>query len=249
MAKESELIRRIHDLSERSERFSSITHSTFLTPAEQYEAEQWIRPKNINALFIGGSTDSERKIIVFYPEYMGNEEIHDDDYLSAVKITAGFGTPGHRDYLGSILGLGIKREWIGDIIIVDNIAYVICIPPANLTILSDLTHVSRYGVRCESVPVQDVPIPQKSVKRISFTVQSRRFDAILGCVFGISRSRAARLISSGAATLNYQECIKNDAFVDDGDVISARGFGKAVLIGQTGQSRKGRIFLSADRYI
>ena len=249
MAKESELIRRIRDLSERSERSSSVTHSTFLTPAEQYEAEQWIKPKNINAVFLGGTSDSERRIAVFYPEYMDKEEIKDADFLSAIKITAGFGTPGHRDYLGSILGLGIKREWIGDILINDNIAYVICLPPSNLTILSGLTHVSRYGVRCESVPVQEVPIPKKTVKQLSFTVQSRRFDAIIGCIFGISRTRAAKLISSGAATLNYQECLKNDAYVDDGDVISARGYGKAKLIGQTGQSRKGRIFLSAERYV
>ena len=249
MAKESELIRRIRDLSERSERSSSVTHSTFLTPAEQYEAEQWIKPKNINAVFLGGTSDSERRIAVFYPEYMEKEEIKDADFLSAIKITAGFGTPGHRDYLGSILGLGIKREWIGDILINDNIAYVICLPPSNLTILSELTHVSRYGVRCESVPVQEVPIPKKTVKQLSFTVQSRRFDAIIGCIFGISRTRAAKLISSGAATLNYQECLKNDAYVDDGDVISARGYGKAKLIGQTGQSRKGRIFLSAERYV
>ncbi len=249
MAKESELIRRIRDLSERSERSSSVTHSTFLTPAEQYEAEQWIKPKNINAVFLGGTSDSERRIAVFYPEYMDKEEIKDADFLSAIKITAGFGTPGHRDYLGSILGLGIKREWIGDILINDNIAYVICLPPSNLTILSELTHVSRYGVRCESVPVQEVPIPKKTVKQLSFTVQSRRFDAIIGCIFGISRTRAAKLISSGAATLNYQECLKNDAYVDDGDVISARGYGKAKLIGQTGQSRKGRIFLSAERYV
>ncbi|MBR0343507.1 MAG: hypothetical protein IJH64_14900 [Oscillospiraceae bacterium] len=249
MVKESELIRRMRDLNERSERSASVTHSTFLTPAEQYEAEQWIKPQNINAVFIGGSSDSERKIAVFYPVYMDKADIQDSDFLSAVKITAGFGTPGHRDYLGSILGLGIKREWIGDIIIVDNIAYVICLPPSNLTILSDLTHVSRYGVRCESVSVQEVPMPKMNVKHISFTVQSRRLDAVIGCVFGISRSRAAKLISSGAVTLNYQECMKNDAYVDDGDVISARGFGKAILIGQTGQSRKGRIFLSADRYI
>ena len=249
MAKESELIRRIRDLSDRSERSASVTHSNFLTPAEQYEAETWLKPKSINAVFIGGFSESERKIAVSYPDYLDKDQIQDADYLSVVKITAGFGSPSHRDYLGSILGLGLKREWIGDIIISDNIAYVICLPPSDLTILSDLTHVSRFGVRCESISFEDVPLPKKSVKELSFTVQSRRFDAIIGCVFGISRSRATKLISSGAATLNYQECMKNDAYVDDGDVISVRGFGKAKIVGQTGQSRKGRIFLSAERYV
>ena len=249
MAKESELIRRIRDLSERSEKTFSVTHSTFLTPAEQYEAEQWLIHKESHYLFDGGYEDAERKIAFFLPDYLSEEEFLLADYISAVKITAGFGSPGHRDYLGSVLGLGIRREWIGDIIITDNVAYIYCIPPSNSTIMNDLTHVSRYGVKCENIPINIIQAPKKNVKHISFTVQSRRFDAVLGCIFGISRSRAAKMIASGSAMLNYQECLKNDAYIDDGAVISARGYGKAVLVGQTGQSRKGRIFLEAERYM
>ena len=248
MAKESELIRRIRDLSERSEKTFSITHSSFLTPAEQYEVGLWLKNKSIRYTWNGGYADAERKIVFFHSEW-NEEDIQPEQYVSCIKITAGFGTPTHRDYLGSILGLGIRREWIGDIIVSGNTAYIMCLNPADATVANELTHVSRYGVKCEKIPLVSVPVPKKLVKPLSFTVQSRRFDAIVGCIFGISRSRAVKLIAGGQATLNYKECDKNDAYVEDGDVISVRGFGKAVLIGQSGQSRKGRLFLSAERYL
>ena len=248
MAKESELIRRIRDLSERSEKTSSVTHSTFLTPAEQYEVGLWLKNKGIRFCWDGGYSDSERKILFFIPEW-NDENLDTEKYISCVKITAGFGSPSHRDYLGSILGLGLRREWIGDIIVSDNIAYIMCLIPADTTITNDMTHVSRYGAKCEKIPLSFVPVPQKSVKQLSFTVQSRRFDTIIGCVFGISRSRAVKYIAAGHASLNYKECDKNDAYVEDGDVISVRGLGKAVIIGQSGQSRKGRLFISAERYL
>ena len=249
MAKDSELIRRIRDLQERSERSSSVTHSSFLTPAEQYEVDQWARYSGKNVRWYGGYPDAERKIVFFLPEWETESFDPADKYISSVKITTGFGSPSHRDYLGSILGLGLRREWIGDIIIEDSTAYVICLVPSDSTIISDLKHVSRFGVKCERTGIEEIPVLKKNVKFLSFTVQSRRFDAVTGSIFGISRSKAVRLIAAGNATLNYTECLKNDTYVNDGDVISLRGFGKARLIGQSGQSKKGRLFLTAERYI
>ena len=85
-------------------------------------------------------------------------------------------------------------------------------------------------------------------RTVTFTVQSSRFDTIVGAMFGMSRTAAARLIQSGLAQLNYTECIKLDTEVKEGDVISLRGHGKGVLSGTGGKSRKGRTFLTADIY-
>ncbi len=250
MAQETELIRRVKDLLQRCENSQTVTHSSFLTPAEQYEIQRWAEWSGADNLqFLGGFPDAERQIVFFLPDWFQEEDDPAEDILTCIKITAGFGIPGHRDYLGSILGLGIKREWLGDILIKDNIAYVLCLRPIHDTILSELSHVSRYGVRCEEIPLSLVPAPERSVRKVSFTVQSPRLDAIVGSVFGISRSHAARLITGGAVSLNYAECLKNDAAVREGDVLSVRGYGKAKLLGSTGQSRKGRTFLEAERYL
>lgn len=249
MAKESELIRRILDLQERADKTYTVTHTAFLTPAEQYEIEKWSLYSGIKGFWEGGYPDAERKIAFYTPNSDSVKDIDISQYISCVKIKAGFGTPSHRDYLGSIMGLGLRREWIGDIIIDGNTAYVFCLSPSQLTLINDLDHVSRYGVKCELIDPASVSVPEKNIKRITFTVQSRRFDAVLGCIFGISRSKAVKLIASGSAFLNYSECLNNDSFVSDGDVISVRGYGKARLIEESGQSRKGRLFLVAERYL
>ena len=250
MAQETELIRRAKDLLLRCERSQTVTHTSFLTPAEQYELQHWASwYKTGNLLFYGGFPGAERQAAFFLPDWFQEQDNPSEDVMACIRITAGFGTPGHRDYLGSILGLGIKREWIGDILISENTSYVLCLRPVHDTILSDFSHVSRFGVHCEEVPLQVIPAQQRTVRKISFTVQSPRLDTIVGSVFGISRSHAARLITGGAVSLNYSECMKNDAVVKEGDVFSVRGYGKAKLLGSTGQSRKGRTFLEAERYV
>ena len=250
MAQDADLIRRVQDLAERCERTQTVTHSSFLTPAEQYDIQQRYKRNGGNNLrFGGGCPGAERQVACFVPDWFPDEDDPFGEILACVKITAGFGTPGHRDYLGSVLGLGIRREWIGDILIFGDTAYIVCLKPVNETLLSDLDHVSRYGVRCESAQLSDIPVPEKKVKVVTFTVQSPRFDTVVGAVFGISRSHAVKLIAGGAASLNYAECTKNDATVNEGDIISVRGYGKAKMLSPSGQSRKGRTFLSAERYL
>ncbi|MBQ8994229.1 MAG: hypothetical protein IJ091_00265 [Oscillospiraceae bacterium] len=249
MAKETELIKRIIDLLNRADRTQTVTHSTFLTPAEQYELKQWSEQSGrTNFIFNGGYPDSERAILQVIPTWYESNTVPETP-LTAIRIITGFGTPSHRDYLGSILGLGLKREWIGDIIIKDSTAYVICLRPSEETLLRELTHVNKFGVKCEQIALGDIPISQKSVKSITFTVQSPRLDAVVGPVFGLSRSHGVKLISAGAVSLNYSVCIEKDAFVTENDIISVRGYGKAKLLGETGKSKKGRTFLLAERYI
>ena len=250
MAQETEFLRRIEDLAAQCERKNTVTHTQFLTPAEQFELSSWYRTHPYFRMIIGcGIEGCERNAAAILPEWMDENDDVFGSFLGCVKITAGFGSPGHRDYLGSILGLGIKREWIGDILIDGSEAYVICEKSVIPTILRELTHVSRYGVKCTELDLDDVPRPERKVKTVSFTVQSCRFDTVVGAVFGMSRSSAVKLIKGGLATLNYQECLKVDAEVDEGDVISLRGHGKAVMKEFSGKSKKGRTFVVFERYI
>ena len=77
-------------------------------------------------------------------------------------------------------------------------------------------------------------------------MQSLRFDAVLGETFRLSRTQAVKLIAAGAASLNYLPCLKNDASLSEGDVISLKGYGKATVAEIGGKSRKDRLFLTAE---
>lgn len=242
-----ELIRRAEDLARRCEKSGSVTHSVFLTPAEQYALQQWRPAADCTVRFHGGVENCERAAAFFLPDWMDPEDFDPAETIRCVKVTAHFGTPGHRDYLGSLMGLGVRREWLGDILIQDSVAHVLCLHTVEREILT-LEKVGRCGVKTVSVPLNEIPTPERKVRPVSFTVQSARFDAVLAGLFRLSRTAAADHIRAGDASLNYSECLRPDAPVEPGDVLSLRGYGKARVTELGGQSRKGRQFLTGEVY-
>lgn len=241
-----EFIKRITDLADRCERSGSVTYTGFLTPAEQYALKALRIPAEATFHLSGGGEGCERQIAFFLPWYLSPEDFDPAEYIRAVKLTACFGEPGHRDYMGAALGLGIKREWIGDIRVMGAECYIFCLPSVEPLLLEELNKVGRYGVKTAALSPVDVPLPERRVKTVTFTVKSLRLDAVTGAMFGLSRTAAADLIRMGAASLNYSECDKVDAPVKEGDVISLRGHGKGTLAAQGGKSRKDRLFLTAE---
>lgn len=249
MAADPELLKRAEDLRSRCERRSVLTHSLFLTPAEQYAVRTaYSRRADARLVLSGGVPGTDRCVAFFLPEWYPDEDPA-PECIRAVKVTAGFGSPGHRDYLGAVLAVGLRREWIGDIIIDGSTAYILCMDSVEDSILLDLDHVGRFGVKRESVPLSEVPVPVIKKKEITFTVQSPRLDTVTGAMFGISRTAAAKFISEGLVSLNYSECTDTDAQVRPGDTISVRGKGKGVLSEEGGVSRKGRTFYTAELFV
>lgn len=243
-----ELLRRAEDLAERSERTASLTSTAFLTPAEQYALISWAKGREAKMLLFGGHADCERKAAFFLPFYMEEEYFDGGEHVCAIKIKAGFGEPVHRDYMGALLGLGIKREWLGDIWVKGDSATVFCLPTVKRHLLDSLDKVGRWGVKTAELELSAVEAPERKTKHVSFSVKSPRFDAVVAGMFNLSRTAAADRINAGEASLNYSQCFKLDAPVKEGDIISLRGFGKGVLGAEGGQSRKGRTFLSAEIY-
>lgn len=245
----NDFLRHMEDLADRAERQSVVTASSFLTPAEQYEVSRWAQRRTDCVLLLHGGQDGcERKRAFFLPDWMPPEELDLHEYIRAVKLTAYYGEPGHRDYLGAALALGIQRASLGDIHVLGAEAYLFCLP-GIAPLLQELDRVGRVSVRADAVSLDDVPVPQRQVKQVSFTVKSPRLDAIVSSMFGLSRTQAAELIRLGAASLNYSPCEKADAPVREGDVISLRGKGKGVVTAIGGRSRKDRLFLSAEIWL
>lgn len=243
-----ELLKRAEDLAERCERRAGLTETAFLTPAEQYALNGWAKGRELKLLLFGGHPDCERKVAFFLPFYMEEECFDAAEYICAIKITAGFGEPGHRDYMGALLGLGIKREWLGDIWVKGSTATVFCLPTVERHLLDSLDKVGRWGVKTSKLELSAVEAPERKTKHISFSIKSPRFDAVVAGMFNLSRTAAADKINDGDASLNYSQCFKLDTAVKEGDIISLRGFGKGILGAEGGQSKKGRTFLNAEIY-
>ena len=243
----NDLLRRAEDLRERCERSGTLTHTGFLTPAERYRLENWAKHSGVRLLFSGGGPDCERTVAFFLPDWMDEDAFAPEEYLTALRITSYYGKPGHRDYMGAILGMGIGREWLGDIRVEDELAYVFCLPSVLRHLLS-IDKVGRVSVKAEELPLSAVPVPERKVQELSFSVMSMRLDAIAAGMFHLSRTEAARQIEAGALSLNYEACLKTDKTVQEGDILSLRGAGKGKILGTGGTSRKGRLFVYAEVY-
>ena len=243
---DNDYLRRIDDLKNRCERAGILTHTTFLTPAEQAQAEQVLQRSGCRYDFHGGGADCERKVLFFLPDWQ--EEPAPAEIIDAISFQASFGSPGHRDYLGALLALGVRRQWLGDIRIDGQNAWVFCLHTVTAQLLT-LEQAGRVSVKAKQLSLEEVPAPLVQRKALSFTVQSLRLDAVLGELFSISRSSAAKRIAEGAVSLNYLPCLKPDAQVQPGDVISLRGMGKGAITALGGQSRKGRQYVHAERYL
>ena len=245
----SELLRRAEDLLRRCEKNGVLTATNFLTPAERFRLERWAKTQpGCRMVFSGGHPDCERTVGFFLPDYLEEEWLPLDEHIRVFELSAPFGSPGHRDYLGALLGMGIGRERLGDIWVKENTAVIFCLPGVEKHLLS-IDKVGHDTVRARSVSLGEVMPPERKVKQKSFSVQSLRLDAVAGGLFDLSRTEAARQVEAGTVSLNYEICDKCDAPVHEGDILSLRGKGKGRITGLGGTSRKGRQFVNGEIYL
>ena len=243
----SELLKRARDLAERCERSGTVCVSGFLSPAEQHELQTRLGYIPCGLVFHGGGENCERAAAFFLPDYMTEEMLDVSEYLCAMKLKAYFGQPGHRDYMGALLGMGIGREWLGDIQVEGDTAYVFCMKSVLRHLLS-IEKAGRYTVKASQVPLEEVPARKVETESLSFSVMSPRLDAVAAGLFHLSRTEAAKQIAAGNVSLNYGQCLKADCIVKEGDILSLKGKGKGSISGMGGTSRKGRLFVYGEVY-
>ncbi len=197
-----------------------------------------------NAQWNGGYDDAERRILTLHGEY-GQEEW--PAQCVRLELVRPEKTLTHRDYLGALMSLGIKRECIGDIIPDDAGAYFFVLDSVASLVYDELASVGRSSVRITQGQGLNVPLQQKKQARTA-TVSSLRLDAVLAAMLHISRSGAAQLIKSGMVEVNHVATASVHYEVYENDVFSIRGRGKFKLSEAGAQSRKGRIFVSYIEY-
>ena len=281
------------DLFRRSE--FEITHTSFLTPAEQREVFDALPSARERLVFWGGALGAQRRCAFFIPDWMldaarsarasavpsekeGAEvefarslsplgAFSDERELAAASLDAdgslssgeialvriegsGFASLGHRDFMGAILNLGIRRETLGDVVVVGECACeAYCAPAAASLVGSELCRVGRDSVRVSVGEVEPGARIERRYEELSVNVASARLDCVVGEIAAASREAAKRLIASGAVEVDYREETDPDARVPEGATLSVRGVGK-FRVGETlGETRKGRLRLRIYRYV
>lgn len=271
-------------------------HGDFLTPEEQSALMPFFRRnRSQGAWLYGGYLEAERRLPLFMPDYLGIEREEDIfEYFSTnpeecplvvlqvkvprqerVSLT-------HRDYLGALMGCGIKREKVGDIIVSGEVnrgaggagsgsggavsggggregtsiknaggagAQIVILRELADYLKDELTSVGRAAITVEILPITQLDPGEVKKETHSYTVSSSRLDNVVSAVFGLSRKLATEAITKGLVFVDGMEVQKPDYRLAPAQKLVLRHKGKAIFVGETGTSKKGKTYIEVEKYI
>lgn len=240
-------IKRLGDLVQSSNNKQLTSFTDFLDPRKQVIIADYFRKnKDISIEFFGGYEEAERKICAIY-----NQDIRFDKDEFPIDILHlawnSYKKIGHRDILGYILGAGIKREKIGDIIQYDDQAYVCVGRDIAGYIIINVDKIGSVSVEIDNY--EGAFQFSKEEKITASVVASLRLDCILAAGFGVSRTKAVEAIKSSKVFINWKVEDSSSKEVKDGDIISWRGKGRIRLNNVSGTTKKDRIKVNIKKYI
>lgn len=210
--------------------------------------------------FYGGYPDAERGIVSFLPE-AGWPAPEPEKYpLSCIRIAPAnrrFSEElSHRDYLGTVMGLGLERNQIGDIVIRHEgrkdaefvVAYIFC-KQDKANLLLEVDRIRHTTVIAEKMDTAETLHWTPEYRDISGSVASLRLDAVLSIAIRASRTQSLHLIRDGSIYINGRCCTENAKLLQDGDILSVRGHGKYLFQHHGAVSKKGRYQITIKQYI
>ena len=237
------------DKARQCEIRGSLAHTGFLSLAEQAVLER-AHPRGF---FWGGYEDAERKILLFLPEWMEAEDAlqGEDCPLAVLRVGLAKGAPAltHRDYLGSLLALGVERSVAGDILVREGGADILVLRDMAAFLQQNWTQAGRAALQTEILAMSELRQAETRAVEKRDTVASLRLDSVLAAMFSLSRGNAQEAVRQGLVAVNGHLAVKPDSMLSEGDRVSLRGKGKAVLKEVSGKSRKDRDCIVFERFL
>lgn len=258
------LVSRIADSLERSER-GELVCGNFLTPGEAAISREFLREMRSEkkAFFYGGYADAERVRMFVIPSYLSDMDgeacelafsYYPEEMAGAVRAIkiegSGYRKLSHRDYLGSLLALGIERSSIGDIAVLDDFSAVLfCTDKIFGYLMSDIDRIASDKVKCSEFFADEGFSPPKEFLPISDTVASNRLDCVVSALTNLSREKSQIAIRQGLCEVDHLPEDRCDFSIPTPCTVSLRGYGKYKVISFDGETKRGRLRLVAQKYV
>ena len=202
---------------------------------------------SVSVTLWGGYENAERCVVCFCDrEYFTDNTDYPVKCILIKPVNQKFADNlSHRDFLGSLMGLGIRREVLGDIIIHENCGYLFCLENIADYILENLTQVRHTTVKCEitdKIPTDVLPKPENR----EIIVSSERLDVIVSAIYKMSRSQVLPIFHTEKVFVNGAVKTSPSATVSVNDKISVRGFGRFIYKGVLRTTKKDRLVISVE---
>ena len=243
-----QLQKRFEELSARADGRGRYTYTQFLTLAEQDVLSRMERQLAAPVTWLGGYDTAERRVACFgREEDMGYPPPDPIRCLCIAPLSKKFaGDLGHRDFLGSLMGLGIKRQLLGDIQIVEGAGWLFCLEEIADYICDNLTSVGRTTVSCTPAqPPEQLSLPPEPSEIV---VASERLDALIAAVWRLSRSESQELLERGMVFIGGRLVESPSHTLQEGDLVSVRHKGRFRYEGAVRETKKGRLRVSVRIY-
>ena len=238
---------KIQDLIRRQERGEDLIFSNFLTSEEASDAMTICRKSRVPYAFYGGYEDAERKMLAI--SSMDEETLRFCYPIVAISIS-GYDLEliSNRDILGALMGSGIRRDLLGDIIARDGVYLFFAAEQIADYMIENIVSIGRQSVELRRMD-GDFFVPPPHFDEFRDTVASLRLDAIVASLARISREQACEWIELGLVSVNHKPIDKKTKIIEAGATISIRGRGKWIMDECDSFSKKGRIIIKTRKYI
>jgi photosystem II S4 domain protein len=245
-----ETVARVIDQAEQAIKTWEVVQSDFLSPPELAEVQQAFgRLTEVQLVAWGGYPQAERQRLAIARSDLPLDA--DQVSLAALEIAGNFlfDPASHRDFLGALLGTGIVREKVGDIVVLgERGAQAIVVPELVDFLQTSLNQVRSVPVKTQAIALSELKIREPKKKELTTVEASMRLDAIASAGFGMSRSKMADLINGGDVRVNWKDISSSSHTVKPGDLIAIRGKGR-VEVGDVMVTKKDRYRVQLTRFV
>lgn len=228
---------RLRQWAERADRMDMPVPGRFVTGEERDLAVRASRESGVAVSFDGGWPEAEREQVCFHPAWAEAE--FTAQWLE-IRWAVRFAKVTHSDLLGSLMALGMDRSYFGDLIALDDRAYLCAVPEAARRLPTEWDKAGNVPIRAavlDALPVFEAPKGEE----MRDTVASLRMDCILASGLRTSRAKAAEMIRAGAVSVDHMPEERVDRLLEPGQLLSIRGFGRIRLAGVGDRTRKDRL--------
>jgi len=243
-------IKRLIDLGEQAIKTWEVVCSDFLSPPVAVEAQEKFSPlSDIHFVIWGGYPQAERTRMAIARSELPLEE---SQVPIAVIDVAGnflFDPATHRDFLGAVLGTGVVRDKVGDIVVLgERGAHIVVVPELVPFLEANLTQVRTVPVKTQPIALEQLKVRPPKKKDMTTVEASMRLDAVASAAFGMSRSKMAEVIEQGKVRVNWKPVTQASYSLNTGDLLAVQGKGRAE-VGEVSLTKKQRYRIQLTRYV
>lgn len=240
-----QLVKRVFDLVDRMQRSYQVVYTPFLTPTQQEVCIRMLG-QQISYQLCGGYEQAESRCLILIPDYMDETAVKVPIHCLKATYVSKFHTLQHRDVLGAIMNMGLRREQFGDILVQDTHIYIFVMEDITSYVIANLTKIGRHSIQfsvCDQMVERVDTIYYREV-----IVSSLRLDAIVASMCQVSRSKAQALILGKLVKVHHLVLEDCALVCNNNSTISIRGYGRFLFTEVKKMTRNGRYVIEIGKY-